>query len=535
MVSEQIKNQSLFRLSLFVWVIATLLRFWNVQAYAGLGFDDVAYATSGRDMLLEGRGYWADALRPLAAWFVAIFHKINGISVVNVGIAFATLRSLGELFLILAARRFFPVMPWAPLWSAGLSCASFLGASYGKQHVASLLCTVPLSLWLYARYLDTGRMRDWIVCAVASGLVFLSHYNTIAVLVFMLGLEMVRLLLARNPFKHIAVIGLSGCLTSFVAVMILGKISYGYTSWGSYLVKVWHQIAFNQTRQDPHLSDGFLSALISWEGAAFGLYFIALVWWLRRMWNAPVERKYLALVLVPILGGAMIVVRMNTGFLGFPRLYVFALPFVWILGAAFLSRVTALLLDGKSLCLARGMAVFVVVLTLFVGASHQAMARRAECPNAALEAYFRSHRTERIVAWAGNPHLATFWFNEMWRPVLFTREEGEEEWKRFAANRISKRVPPELLQPDHAVYLQRRDLAKVCDLVVLQNCNLALLRQCDASIRQNAPRARVVDFFNGAALSLPLMSEDGALDVAADFNENSTLPIVRVYDLRGGQ
>lgn len=519
----------LFRLALGVWVVATLLRFWNVSEYAGLNFDDAAYAASGRGLVEEGGSTWADMCRPFGTWFVAVLHVVRGVSVVNVGIAFAVMRSLGELFLILAARRLFPATPWAPLWAAALSASSFLGMNYGKQHMASLLGSVPLALWLYARWIETGRWRDWFLCSVASGLVFLGHYNTLVVLPLMLGLEMTRLLLARGPLTRVGLVGLSGAAMSFLTVTILGMLSYGLSKPKSYITRVWDQISRNQhSGGAAQLSDGFLGAFLSWEGLACALYMVAVAWWVKRMWREPAERRMLALVVTPLLGCAMIVARVNAGLLSFPRLYVFAFPFLWLLAAGLLAHWTTRMSPST-----RRAGWAVALLALGISASHQAMARQLACPNAAMEAYFQSHPTEKIVSWYGNPHLATFWFTERWRPLHFTKEEAEADWAKFAASKASARISKRLLAPDQAIWLQRRDLASVCDLVVLQNMSMDSMRRCDAMILRHVPKAHVMDFYNGAQVNLAIQAEDDALAVEPSFTETTPLPLVRVYDLRG--
>jgi len=510
--SQEHFSRFIFCLALGLWGLSTLLRFWNVDLYAGLSFDDTAYATSGRDLLLEGHGYWGDTLRPFATWWVAFFHKINGVSVVNVAVAFAALRSLGELFLILAGRRLFKDLAWAPLMIAAVAGSSFLGAHYGKQHLSSLLCTVPFSLWLYCRYLDSGKWRDWILCSVGSGLVFLSHYNTIAAFVFMLGSEMIRLKwLGRKP-PQIILIGLSGIAICFVTVMTLGKQSYGYKNWMSYLKLVWLQMTQSQTRVSPSFSDGFLFSFATWEGAAMLLYLGGIAWLVHRTFWDVQERRFLAFGFLPFLGVGLVWLRITLGYLSFPRLYVFAFPFVWLAAAGFLSAIAEKLLKDRSRSLQKGLAMLMALLFLGLAVAHQFAMKRFPSANAALEHYLQSRPTTKFVVWSGNPHLAAFLFGWRWCPPSLSKEKAGNP----------------------AVYLQHPALAEVCDVVIFQNPGMETLNRYDTVIRRAAPRVMVTNFYNGISSRLPIAADEGGvLNVPPDFSEKTLLPMVRLYDLRG--
>ncbi len=533
-IGQEKERSKIFVIALIVWITASLLRFWNINSYAGLTYDDAAYATSGRDLLLTGGGYWGDTLRPFATWFVAGFHWLNGISIKNIAIAFAFIRSLGELFLILAARTLFYNYPWAPLWAVSLSCASFLGVNYGKQHLASLLCSIPLSLWLYGRYLEKETMYRWLLCATASGFVFLSHYNTIAALVIMLGLDLIRLKFDGAKLPRILLIGTSGIATSFVTVMIFGKLSYGLSNWISYIKRVWFQILQNQNKASPQISDGFLSALISWEGIAFLLYFSALIWWLIRVVKIPAERKLLALPGLLLLGGALVLLRINLGYVSFPRLYVFALPFAWLLTAGFLASWTSTILQKQSTTRQCVIASGVASMALLISASHHALACRFSSPNVAIETYLRAHPTWKMIAWDGNPHLITFWVGRAWCPIFQTEAEAKVHWEFMSkGEKFSKHIPKRLLQQDHAVYLQRHNLSKICDIIILESPSIESLQKVDCSIRQQVPHAIAINFYNGSVWNFPISLEGGgALHTQPSFSEIDPLPFVRLYDLR---
>lgn len=531
-------SRFIFCLALGLWGLSTLLRFWNVDLYAGITFDDTAYAVSGKNLLEKGRGYWGDTLRPFATWWVAFFHKINGVSVVNVAVAFAALRSLGELFLILAARRLFRDLPWAPLMVAAVAGSSFLGVHYGKQHLSSLLCTIPFSLWLYCRYLASEKWRDWLLCSVGSGLVFLSHYNTIAVLAIMLGLEMLRLKWLGRKLSQILSIGLSGIAICFVTVMVLGKQSYGYKNWVSYLKLVWLQMAQNQTQVSPVFSDGFLFSFVSWEGAMLLLYLGGMGWLIRRTFWDVQERRFLAFGFLPFLGAGLVWLRVNLGYLSFPRLYVFAFAFVWLAAAGLLSVIVDKSMKDRPHRLQKSLAIVIALFFLSLMAAHHSTMKRFPSANAALERYLQNRPTAKMAVWSGNPHLAAFLFGWRWCPPSMSKEEAENQpadiWRGMDGPKMGPPLADAPVDPRCAIYLQHPSLAEVCDTIIFQTPNTDMLNRYDVIIRKAAPHVVVTNFYNGTSSRLPIAADDGGvLSSAPNFSSQTPLPIVRLYDLHG--
>lgn len=521
-----------FRLALLAWALATAARFAVLEPFAGLSFDDSAYAEAGRRLAHEGGSYWGDTWRPLATWFTAAFHLLRGDSVLNLALAFATLRSLGELFLALAARRLFPRLAPAPLLAVALSASSFLGALYGRQHLASLLFSVPLALWLYARFLEGGRWRDWLAMAAAAGLVFLSHYNTILALALMLGFELFRQKWDGAPWGRVVGRGVAAVAVTFAVVMQLGKLSYGLRNEFTFLRRVWEQIATNQQSTPPALSDGFLLSLSSWEGASAFVGVVAAAWLLARALRRPEERLWLALAALPLAAGGIVLLRVNLGFLSFPRLYVFALPFLWLAGAALLSRVLGALAATPARL--RAAAWGLVLVAAFGSAAHARTMARHPSANAALERFLRADPPRRMVIWAGNAHLAGFLAGRAWCPLHMDAAESKAWWESRDAKGLALKLEGRIPEADRAVHLGRPDLAAACDLLVLQCPSAGTLRRLDARLAVVAPGFKVTDFPHPASAWLPIAADEGGvLSAPPSFSpETSALPMVRVYDLR---
>lgn len=530
----ELLGRRLFRLALVAWAVASLLRFQNLSAFAGLTFDDTAYAMSGRLLIEEGHAHWGDTMRPFAGWWVALLHAARGLSVVNVAIAFALLRCFGELFLILAVRRLFPNMKWAPVWVLAISAASFFGGLYGKQHLASLLFTVPLSLWLYGRWVDGGHWRDGLACSAAAGLVFLAHYNTIAALAIMFLLEMARLRIGGQPWRRIAVLGSAGLLTAFAIVECLGTWSYGFRNYSTFLVRMYQQITLNQSRMPPAISDGFLLTLASWEGLATALYLAGAAWILWRMREKTWRQRYLAVGLLPLLAGGLIWLRANLGYVSFPRLYVLALPFLWMATSGLGATLTVKFLRGRSTRFQTAFATAVLIPAVLVGFGHQHQMARYPSANAPLENYLRRHPTGRIALWQGNLHYAAYLFRGRWMPLMISKAEIDAFWDAPGNRRLNVGIAPEMADSTKRVYLELPDLTRVCDLVILTTTDAEFLDACDACLKKRFPSVFTTNFYSAASAFLPIAADEGGgLSQAPIFNPHDRLPLIRVYDLRG--
>lgn len=524
--------------ALLLWVIATCLRLFHFEGCSGLSYDDAAYGTSGREILEEGHGYWGDCWRPFAAWWVAGLHALRGVDISNVGLAFTLLRSLGELWLILAARWFFPASPWAPLGVAAVSACSFLGVNYGRQHLSSLLFTVPLALLAYANFLKRGGWARWGACGFAAGLVFLSHFNTIAALLLMLLLEGIRRWLAGRPTREVVASLFVGGSVAYLTVGVLGLLSYG-GNWKRYFKLVGNHMAENQSRGNGiHWVglDPSLLAFVSWEGALFFLYAGAVAWWAVRLVRHREERNVLlAVVGVPLLGCGLVAARSSVGFLSFPRLYVFALPFLWLLAGGMLGR--AIGRAEGSAAGGRGwlLAALAVVLPAVAQAGHLSVVARTDSANAALGRWVRAHPTDKMAIFEGTPHLPPVFFGWRSQPAAETRERSDRFWIEGGASQASH-VPARLADPSRRVYLQRDDLPAVCDLVVLHKPSRRLLTRVEEALRKVAPCASVTNFPDGTSFSLPVAADEGgALEgpPPVPSEEGSPLPLVRAWDLRG--
>jgi hypothetical protein len=522
------------RAALCLWFISSCLRFWHFDLYAGLTFDDCSYATSGKYLVEQGHGYWGDTLRPFDSWWVALAHKINGISIVNVAIVLATLRSLGELFLIFTARRLFPQFIWAPFLAVFFSATSYLGALYGKEHLSSLLFTVPLALWCYTRYLDGERWKDWIFCSIASALVFLSHYNTIHALAMMLGFEALRIVWVDKKWSRAFLIGISGVAICFIVAAELGRWTYGWKGEFRYIKEIWRQISQSQTTTGFSLSDGFLFSFVSWEGIGAVFYFVGIFWIAWKSLKNKEGRRYLAFAWVPLLGMGLVWLRINFGFLSFPRLYVFSFVFLWLAAAGFVSFLIEKFLSTYSKRIQKPIACLGVVLGCTLSASHQSDFTHFNSANAELEKYIQSHSTQKMVVWTGNPHLAMFWFGWNSCSPCNTKEEIDSYWISKGGPKFDRLLSPVVSDPNNRVYLNREDLPQVCDLVIFYGMSLDSLNAYDARLRQVAPHLIVKDFYHGVINSLPIMAdENGVHSGKMEFTSASRLPFIRIYDLRG--
>jgi hypothetical protein len=154
--------------------------------------------------------------------------------------------------------------------------------------------------------------------------------------------------------------------------------------------------------------------------------------------------------------------------------------------------------------------------------------------NADLEAYIHANPTKKIVLWNGNPHLARFWFDWYYCPITETREEVDYFWTTYEGRKLNKNVPSEISDPNNRPYLNRDDLSRVCDMIVVYNANMDRLKIYDERIRRLAPGVVVKDFYHGVIRSLPLMADEtGVLSVQSTFSTSSRLPLIRLYDLRG--
>ncbi len=524
-----------FRLTLLAWALATAVRFTLLAPFAGLSFDDSAYAEAGRRLAREGASYWGDTWRPLATWFVAGFHLLRGESILNLALAFATLRSLGELFLAFAARRLFPRVPSAPLFAVALSASSFLGALYGRQHLASLLFSVPLALWLYARFLDSGHWRDWLASAVAAGLVFLSHYNTIPALLLMLGCELARQAWQREPWRRVTGRGIAAAALAFGVAMQLGKFSYGLRNELSFLRRVWDQISANQGRVPMRPWDGFLGSLSSWEGVSLLVGIAACVGILARAWRHAEERRWLALAALPLVAGGIVFLRVNFGFLSFPRLYVFALPFLWLAAAGALARVLAAWrpTPGRLRLAAGGL----VLVAAFGAWAHSRVMARYGAANTELERDLRQAPPRRMVIWAGNTHLAWFFAGRAWCPLHADAAESKAWWETREGKSRARQLEGRIPAAAREIHLARPDLAAVCDLLVLQGPSAAMLRRLDERLAAVAPGFKTTDFAHPSNDWLPIAADEGGAlsSPPAFFPETSPLPWIRVYDLRSAR
>ncbi|MDD2706393.1 MAG: hypothetical protein PHV34_00160 [Verrucomicrobiae bacterium] len=531
------RNQIPFRLALAVWIAATIIRLVYSPGYSGLSFDDTAYATSGQHLLLYHHGYWGDTLRPLAVWWCAFFHWLNGIDIRNLGLAFAALRSVGELFLILASRRFFPQYPAIPLMTAILSAASFLGNLYGDQHLSSLLFAIPFSLYFYSRWAAAGGWGNWLACAFGSGLVFLGHYNTVHALAFMLAAEMFRLIfLKREKLPTALAAGFSGILVCLATIMVIGKFSYGFANWITYFKRIWIQISENQTHHGmkASLSDGFLLSLASWEGLGFFICMAGLAWLLLRIWREPRESPFFCLPLVPLAAGGLVFLRVSLNFLSFPRLYALTLPFLWLCGGALLACIVEKLLAQKN----ESRRLIPLALAAMCGvifcAAHQGQIARFASGNVALETYIKARPAKKFVMFNGNPHLAAYLFNWQWTGLNETRQQAAGAYKSLGAEKFDAQQPPGLRGLDAWPYLQHPQLYSVCDLIIFEGCNANDLMKYDAMIRTACPSIAVTNLYHGPRQYLPLQADEGgALSQPPRFNENNHLPIMRIYDLRG--
>lgn len=543
MVSDRPASPSaraLLAAALLLWVVATWLRLAHFEGCSGLSYDDAAYATSGREILEEGHGYWGDCWRPFAAWWVAGLHMVRGVDVANVGLAFTLLRSLGELWLILAARWIFPASPWAPLGVAAVSACSFLGVNYGRQHLSSLLFTVPLALLAYANFLRRGGGGRWAMCGFAAGLVFLSHFNTIGALLLMLGLEVVRRWLAGERGRAVVASVLVGGGMAYLTVGVLGLLSYG-GNWKRYFRLVGNHMAENQVRGSGlHWAglDPSLLAFASWEGGLFFVYVAALAWWVARLARVPEERgRLLAVVGLPVLGCGLVAARAAAGLLSFPRLYVFAIPFLWLLAGGMAGRAAGRWVsEGRS---RRGwiLVAFVAILSALMQAGHLAEVARTDSANAALGRWLRAHPTDKMAIYSGIPHLPPVFFGWKSQPPAETREMADHFWVEGGASQASH-VPARLADPSRRVYLARTNLPEVCDLVVLHKPTRRSLAKVEEALRKVAPNAVATNFYDGTLFSLPLAADEGgALHGApmAPDEEISPLPLVRAWDLRGAR
>lgn len=532
--------RALLAAALILWAVVTLLRLAHFEGCSGLSYDDAAYATSGREILEEGHGYWGDCWRPFASWWVAGLHAIRGVDVANVGLAFTLLRSLGELWLILAARGLFPASPWAPLGVAAVSACSFLGVNYGRQHLSSLLFTVPLALLAYANFLRRGGWGRWAMCGFAAGLVFLSHFNTIGALVLMLALEGGRRWLVDRRVKTVGTSLLLGGGMAYLTVGALGLLSYG-GNWKRYFKLVGNHMAENQVRGDGlHWAglDPSLLAFASWEGALFFLYAAALAWWVARLTRDREERgRLFAVVGLPLLGCGLVAARAAVGMLSFPRLYVFAIPFLWLLAGGMAGRAVGRWVPAGRAPGGWMLATLVVLLSALVQAGHLAVVARTDSANAALGRWLRDHPTDKMAIYSGTPHLSPVFFGWKAQPPAETRERSDRFWIEGGATQASH-VPARLADPGRRVYLTRPDLPEVCDLVVLHKPSRRTLARVEDALRKIAPNAAVTNFYDGTIFSLPLAADEGgALDgaPAAPDEETSALPLVRVWDLRGAR
>ncbi|MCC7517641.1 MAG: hypothetical protein IT578_00485 [Verrucomicrobiae bacterium] len=531
-------SRALLVAALVLWASASLLRLSHFEGCSGLSYDDAAYATSGKEMIEEGHGYWGDCWRPFASWWVAALHLLRGVDVANTGLAFTLLRSFGELWLILAVRWFFPASPWAPLGVAAVSACSFLGVNYGRQHLSSLLFTIPLALLAYANFLRRGGWSRWAMCGFAAGLVFLSHFNTIAALAIMLALEGLRRWLSERRIGRVAVCLLIGAGVAYATVGLLGLLSYG-GNWKRYFKLVGNHMMENQVRgRGIHWAglDPSLLAAASWEGALLLLYLAALAWGVRGIVVDRGERdRLLAVVGVPLLGGLLVAARASAGMLSFPRLYVFVLPFLWLLLGGAVGRVAERAASAGGARRGWVMAILLFAGALAVQGGHLAMAARTDSANAALGRWLRAHPTKKMAIYAGTPHLPPVFFGWRSQPPADTREQSDRFWHVGGAAQADH-VPAHLADPSRRVYLQRPDLPEVCDLVVLHKPSARTLAHVEAALRTTAPGAFTTNFYDGTSLSLPLAADEGGAllgPLIVPDAGDSPLPMVRVWDLRG--
>lgn len=531
-------SRALLLAALVLWTGVTLLRLTHFEGCSGLSYDDAAYATSGKELLDEGHGYWGDCWRPFASWWVAVLHAVRGVDVANVGLAFTLLRSFGELWLILAARWFFPASAWAPLGVAAVSASSFLGVNYGRQHLSSLLFTVPLALLAYGNFLRRGGWARWGMCAFAAGLVFLSHFNTIGALVLMLALEGLRRGFVDRRAKPVVLSLFLGGGVAYFTVGLLGLLSYG-GNWKRYFKLVGNHMAENQVRGNGiHWAglDPSLLAFASWEGALFFLYAGALAWWVRRVFVDREDRaRLLAVVGLPLLGCGLVAAHATAGMLSFPRLYVFALPFLWLLAGGLLGRLAGRVTSPGGAGRGWAVAVALCLVSLVAQAGHLAVVAHTDSANAALGRWLRARPSDKMAIYSGTPHLPPVFFGWSAQPPVDTREQSDRFWTEGGAAQASH-VPARLADPSRRVYLQRPDLPTVCDLVVLHKPSMRTLVHVDEALRKVAPGALMTNFYDGTIFSLPLAADErGALLGASGVpdEETSPLPLIRAWDLRG--
>ncbi len=521
-----------------LWGAATLLRLAHFEDCAGLSYDDAAYATSGRELLEEGHGYWGDCWRPFASWWVAALHAIRGVDVANVGLAFTLLRSFGELWLILAARWFFPASAWAPLGVAAVSVGSFLGVNYGRQHLSSLLFTIPLALLAYGNFLRRGGWARWAMCGFAAGLVFLSHFNTIGALLLMLVLEGLR----RGAMERKASAAFGSALigggVAYLTVGTLGLLSYG-GNWKRYFKLVGNHMTENQVRGEGiHWAglDPSLPAFASWEGALFFLYFAALAWGIGRVVAGGEDRQRLmAIAALPLLGGGLVVARAAVGMLSFPRLYVFALPFLWLLAGGFLGRAADRLAAPNRTGRAWGIAGFALFAPLLILSGHLNLAARTATGNAALGRWLKARPSDKMAVYFGTPHLPAVFFGWRSQPPADTREQSDQFWISGGSTQAGH-VPAALADPARRVYLDRPDLTNVCDLIVLHKPSRRVLARVEEALRRAAPNASATNFYDGTLFDLPLAADAGGALASAPCLPNvldGPLPLIRAWDLRG--
>jgi hypothetical protein len=520
--------------ALFICFVSAVIRFWNVESLAGISYDDAAYAVAGKDLLLRGQSHWGDCYRPLMSWWVALFHWINGISIVNVGIAFAAATSIGHFLLVDTARRLFPELIWAPLMTALVVASSSLAAIYGHQHLSSLLLTIPLALWFYARFLERQRWLDWILCSISTGLIFLGHYNTIPLLCMMLVFEFARQKWVGTSWRLTVGRCVVTLVLAFGTVMRFGKVSYNFANEFTFIRRVWEQMATNQGRPNPRLTDTFLFNLASWEGWLVLGYALGLAYLIRLAFKDHEKRRTLAFALVGLLGIALIWFRGALGYLSFPRMYVFAFPILWLgLGA-----LAARTLEGWILPRVRlsgvGVACGLAAVALFTQVSHEAALARHPSANAQLERYLKDRPTDKMSFWVGNPHLGHFLFGWAAMTPVPNKEKADADWNTFFGGEGGQFLSEKIMDPARRPYLERPDLPEVLDIIVTQTASLEMIRENDALYRKISPQVLITNFYNGAIYHLPYQGDERSLlgprFEVFDFN---ALPMVRLYDFRG--
>lgn len=513
-------------------MIATILRFQGLDLIAGLTYDDTSYAASGKTILLEGNGSWGDSYRALSALVTAFYHWARGMSVENIAWTFATFRALGEFFLICAAARLYPGLVYAPAMVFLVSEASFIGASYGRQHLSSLLFSIPFTIWLYTWFLEKRKMWLWIVTAAGTGIIMLSHYCVLPVLCVMLLLECYRQYQVHGQWKRSLLYGVVALWVSVCVLGAIGKFSYGYANWLSYLVKLWEIIVSNQ--RTPHFkwSDAFMTNFASWEGVLFAIYVVALIWWMNRGLKSGMQSGIFPLAWAAALGLLMMMVRWNMGFMSMPRIYVFALPLLWLASAGWMGKLFEGMLAAWNERWRPMALAGVLLLALFIGGSHHLSFLKWPTANAAVGRYVAKNPTQKMSMFAGQPFFGEFLFGWEYCGILRTPEDNKNMWSTFKSR--PRQISPENWAIKDEIYLANPNLAKYCDIIIVEHPHPGLIKELDEKAAQWAPQYYATNFPDLAYENPPIYGKnDGDVGNPSDLDMRSPLPVVRLYDLRG--